>query len=83
MLVSITCVIMIIDGTSEMHEGVRTRYEYKRRGGGRGEEEVLAENLLTQTRSLTGGHAERTEAAVGIRGRGWRRGWCVAPEARR
>jgi len=53
--------------------------EYKRRGWRGG----LAENLLTQTRSLTGGHAERTEAAVRVRGRGWRRGWCVAPKARR
>lgn len=38
---------------------------------------------LTQARSLTGGHAERPQAAVRVRGRGWRRGWCVAPEAGR
>lgn len=46
-------------------------------------ERGLMENLLTQTCSLTGSHAERTKTTVGIRGRGWRRGWCVAPEARR
>lgn len=74
---------MIID------EALETDYNLTREKNGRkirvrgSKEQGLTENLLTQTCSLTGSHAERTKATVGIRGRGWCRGWCVAPETRR
>lgn len=66
-----------------MKEDESIKRKDERRLGKTGGKGKKTENLLTKTRSLTGSHAECTEAAVRIRGRRWRRGWCVAPVAGR
>lgn len=74
---------MIIDETLETDYNL-TRQKNRMKARIRGSKERgLTENLLTQTCSLTGSHAECTKATVGIRRWGWRRGWCVTPKARR